>query len=126
MHKLICHYKDSIDWWYKNGDEGKQHYSIAYTTIGEGQGLFYVDFVIRMNDGTIFLFDTKSPSSDMEAPNKHNALIEYMKAENENGQNLKGGIIIEETELWRYSSLPIDNTQDLQNWDVFHPNNYKG
>lgn len=126
FEKFLESNKDSIDWWYKNGDEGKQHYSIAYTTIGEGQGLFYVDFVIRMNDGTIFLFDTKSPSSDMEAPNKHNALIEYMKAENENGQNLKGGIIIEENELWRYSSLPIDNTQDLQNWDVFHPNNYKG
>ena len=126
FEKFLESYKDSIDWWYKNGDEGKQHYSIAYATIGEGQGLFYVDFVIRMNDGTIFLFDTKSPSSDIEAPNKHNALIEYMKAENENGQNLKGGIIIEENELWRYSSLPIDNTQDLQNWDVFHPNNYKG
>lgn len=126
FEKFLESNKDSINWWYKNGDEGKQHYSIAYTTIGEGQGLFYVDFVIRMNDGTIFLFDTKSPSSDMEAPNKHNALIEYMKAENENGQNLKGGIIIEENELWRYSSLPIDNTQDLQNWDVFHPNNYKG
>lgn len=126
FEKFLESNKDSIDWWYKNGDEGKQHYSIAYTTIGEGQGLFYVDFVIRMNDGTIFLFDTKSPSSDIEAPNKHNALIEYMKAENENGQNLKGGIIIEENELWRYSSLPIDNTQDLQNWDVFHPNNYKG
>ena len=125
FEKFLESNKDSIDWWYKNGDEGKQHYSIAYTTIGEGQGLFYVDFVIRMNDGTIFLFDTKSPSSDIEAPNKHNALIEYMKAENENGQNLKGGIIIEENELWRYSSLPIDNTQDLQNWDVFHPNNYK-
>ena len=126
FEKFLESNKDSINWWYKNGDEGKQHYSIAYTTIGEGQGLFYVDFVIRMNDGTIFLFDTKSPSSDIEAPNKHNALIEYMKAENENGQNLKGGIIIEENELWRYSSLPIDNTQDLQNWDVFHPNNYKG
>ena len=126
FEKFLESNKDSIDWWYKNGDEGKQHYSIAYTTIGEGQGLFYVDFVIRMNDGTIFLFDTKSPSSDIEAPNKHNALIEYMKAENETGQNLKGGIIIEENELWRYSSLPIDNTQDLQNWDVFHPNNYKG
>lgn len=126
FEKFLESNKDSIDWWYKNGDEGKQHYSIAYTTIGEGRGLFYVDFVIRMNDGTIFLFDTKSPSSDIEAPNKHNALIEYMKAENENGQNLKGGIIIEENELWRYSSLPIDNTQDLQNWDVFHPNNYKG
>lgn len=126
FEKFLESNKDSINWWYKNGDEGKQHYSIAYATIGEGQGLFYVDFVIRMNDGTIFLFDTKSPSSDIEAPNKHNALIEYMKAENENGQNLKGGIIIEENELWRYSSLPIDNTQDLQNWDVFHPNNYKG
>jgi type III restriction enzyme len=40
-----------IDWWYKNGDEGKQHYSICYTNVDGGQALFYVDFVIRMKNG---------------------------------------------------------------------------
>ena len=102
-------YTDNIDWWYKNGDEGKQHYAIPYTTMSGTQGLFYVDFVIRMKNGQIFLFDTKSINSDMEAPNKHNALIDYVKD--------KG--------LWKYAPMKIENTNDLTNWETFFPDNYK-
>ena len=67
--------KEHIDWWYKNGDEGKQHYSIPYVNSQGEKALFYVDFVIRMKNGQVFLFDTKTENSDSEAPNKHNALI---------------------------------------------------
>lgn len=118
-------YTDSIDWWYKNGDEGKQHYAIPYTTMGGTQGLFYVDFVIRMKNGQIFLFDTKSINSDMEAPNKHNALIDYMANEENAQMHLKGGVIIEEHGLWKYAPMKIDNTNDLTNWETFFPDNYK-
>ena len=41
-------HSDSIDWWYKNGDEGKQHYSIPYTMQNGDKSLFYVDFIIRI------------------------------------------------------------------------------
>lgn len=117
--------KDSIDWWYKNGDEGKQHYAIPYTKMGDTQGLFYVDFVIRMKNGQIFLFDTKSIGSDMEAPNKHNALIDYMASEDNAQLHLKGGVIIEDNGLWKYSPMKIENTNDLTNWETFFPDNYK-
>ena len=40
--------KTYIDWWYKNGDEGKQHYSIPYENSQKAKSLFYVDFIIRM------------------------------------------------------------------------------
>ncbi len=75
-----------IDWWYKNGDNGKHNYAIEYHR-GEGgeKALFYVDFVIRMKNGHIYLFDTKSAGSDMFAADKHNALLEYIK-ENSTGQ----------------------------------------
>lgn len=67
-----------IDWWYKNGDKGKQHYAIEYTTGDEqAKSLFYVDFVIRMKNGHIYLFDTKSIGSDVFASDKHNALLQY-------------------------------------------------
>lgn len=121
---LECH-KDSIDWWYKNGDEGKQHYSITYTTLGDTQSLFYVDFIIRMKNGQVFLFDTKSPNSDIEAPNKHNALISYMTNEANAHLNLKGGILIEQGENWYYCSMKIENTNDLTGWDAFNPDHYK-
>ncbi len=117
--------KDSIDWWYKNGDEGKQHYSIAYTISDDRQSLFFVDFVIRMKNGQIFLFDTKTANSDFEAPNKHNALIDYIANDQNASLNLKGGILIEQGENWYYSPFKIENTNDLTGWNAFHPDLYK-
>lgn len=121
---FLENHADSIDWWYKNGDEGKQHYSIPYETSTGDKALFYVDFIIRMKNGQIFLFDTKSELSDPEAPNKHNALLEYMQGKEEN-QNLQGGVIIEKNEVWYYSKYPIESTGDLTGWDAFFPDEYK-
>ena len=108
--------KEYIDWWYKNGDEGKQHYSIPYENSQGEKALFYVDFVIRMKDGKVFLFDTKTENSDSEAPNKHNALIDYMK-----DKDLQGGVIVEKNDIWYYSRFPIDTTEDVTGWDAFFP-----
>ena len=112
-------HKEYIDWWYKNGDEGKQHYSIPYeNSLGE-KALFYVDFVIRMKNGKVFLFDTKTENSDSEAPNKHNALIDYMA-----DKGLQGGVIVEKNDNWYYSRFPITTTEDVTGWDAFFPDQY--
>lgn len=111
-----------IDWWYKNGDKGSQHYAVEYLNSAGAKSLFYVDFVIRMKDGKIFLFDTKSPNSDSEAPAKHNALIDYIQKRNKEGQDMAGGVIVEATEgVWKYCPLPIENTTDLTNWNAWFP-----
>ena len=109
--------KEYIDWWYKNGDEGKQHYSIPYENSQGEKSLFYVDFVIRMKNGQVFLFDTKTENS--EAPNKHNALIDYMA-----DKDLQGGVIVEKNDVWYYSPLHIDSTADVRGWDTFFPDQY--
>ena len=111
--------KDYIDWWYKNGDEGKQHYSIPYEDSQKVKRLFYVDFVVRMKNGQVFLFDTKTENSDPEAPNKHNALIDYME-----GTSLKGGVIVEKNDIWNFSSFHIDTTENVTGWDAFFPDRY--
>ena len=113
-----------IDWWYKNGDKGKQHYAIEYLQGEEGaKALFYVDFVIRMKNGHIYLFDTKSAGSDLFAPQKHNALIDYMAKHSTKDQPLHGGILIHQGSNWLYSKLHIANTTELTNWDSFYPQN---
>lgn len=114
-----------IDWWYKNGDSGKQHYAVSYVNAAGEKALFYVDFVIRMKNGQVFLFDTKSIGSDSDAPAKHNALIDYMASSNNKDKNLKGGVIIADGDNWKYSPLKIDNTTDIVNWDCFYPSDYK-
>ena len=111
-----------IDWWYKNGDNGKANYAIEYNR-GEGgeKALFYVDFVIRMKNGHIYLFDTKSAGSDMFAAEKHNALLEYIRANSTTEQPLAGGVILQQGSNWLYSPLPIVNTTDTLNWSSFYP-----
>lgn len=121
--RLFTDYLESnkayIDWWYKNGDEGKQHYSIPYENSQGETALFYVDFVVKMKNGQVFLFDTKTENSDPEASNKHNALIDYMKE-----TNLQGGVIVEKNKVWYYSPLHIENTADTSGWDAFFPDQY--
>ena len=110
-----------IDWWYKNGDSGKQNYAIPYiNTLGE-KSLFYVDFVIRLKNGKIFLFDTKTMGSDIDAPNKHNALLDYIKSEENKSKKLNGGIIIQDGSTWKFSPFRIEDTNDLTNWSSFFP-----
>ena len=120
--KYLEEHSQWIDWWYKNGDKGKQHYAIPY---GEGKtkSLFYVDFVIRMKNGHVYLFDTKSIGSDVTAPEKHNALLQYIHEYSTEETPLYGGIIIQKGSNWLYSKLPIENTTDLLNWDTFYPEN---
>ncbi len=113
--------KKFIDWWYKNGDAGKQHYAVSYTdTIGR-KSLFYVDFVIRMKSGRIFLFDTKTTGSDPNAAPKHNALINYIDSEEGQKLNLGGGIIIEDGDNWKYSKAKISDTLNTSEWECFYP-----
>lgn len=119
---------NAIEWWYKNGDQGKAHYAIGYTNSFGEKALFYVDFIIRMMNGDIFLFDTKTENSDPEAPYKHNALWEYMQLPENKGKRLHGGIIIpDDFGNWVYSPAPLDlklGTSDTTNWDIFDPQQY--
>ena len=113
--------KDYIDWWYKNGDVGKQNYAIEYIDERGTKKLFYVDFVIRMKDGVIYLFDTKSKGSDNDAPEKHEALLKYIKDNSTRQTPLSGGIIIQQGKNWLYPSECIKNTENTSGWTAFYP-----
>ena len=119
---------NAIEWWYKNGDGGKAHYAIGYTNSQGEKALFYVDFIIRMKSGDIFLFDTKTENSDLEAPHKHNALWEYMRLSENKNKRLHGGIIVPDTfGNWVYSPAPLDlklGTSNTDGWNIFDPQKY--
>ena len=113
---------DSILWWYKNGDSGKENFSVIYQNNQGNQANFYVDFIIMLRNGRICLFDTKSSTGDPESVNKHNALIDYIKNLNDqNGTNMVGGIIIEDGGRWLYSPMHIDSAADHAGWRAFEP-----
>ena len=116
---------DTIDWWYKNGDQGKAHFAIGYINSFGEPALFYVDYIIRMKNGDIFLFDTKTEDSDTEAVRKHNALLEYIARDDNKSKRLHGGIIIPDPfGNWVYSPWTLDEkdgTRDTSDWVVFNP-----
>lgn len=125
---FLEHNSEFIDWWYKNGDDGMTNFAIPYTNILKEKALFYVDYIIRMKNGKILLFDTKSKDSDPNGPAKHNALKEYMDELNKLGMNLDGGVIIEDKDvpgLWKYSAFKIEDTHDTSQWQGFFPDQYK-
>ena len=117
--------EEYVDWWYKNGDNGPLNYAISYVKKNGRKSLFYVDFVIRMKNGQVFLFDTKGKESDKDAVEKHNALIDYMASTDNQEQHLKGGVIIERKGNWKYSPSKIANTSDIVEWESFFPKEYK-
>lgn len=116
---------NGIEWWYKNGNSGKAHYAIGYTKSNGEKGLFYVDFIIRMKNGDVFLLDTKKGTIDPDIVEKHNALIEYINHPDNEAKQLHGGIIVQ-TKFgnWLYPPFQIKNVSELDNpvdWTLFDP-----
>ena len=109
-----------VDWWYKNGDEGKQHFAIPYTGSDGGQRCFYVDFIVRLKNGTICLFDTKTPGSDPDTPEKNNALWQYVEEHNEayreRGIRFVGGVLVQVGDGWYYPGGTIDDDKTTDGW----------
>ena len=115
--KFLEQNSEYIDWWYKNGDKGRQHYAVEYADEAGVKRPFYVDFVIRLKNGKIFLFDTKTAGSEpLTAHLKHNALNAYIAAENAAGKNLLGGVIVKEGLNWVWSRYTIEDTIDHEGW----------
>ncbi len=109
--------QESVKWWYKNGDKGGEHFSIVYTNSNGGKANFYVDYIVRLCNGKTLLFDTKSPNGDAESVNKHNALREYIRQQNnEAGQKLDGGIIVQDGSNWLFAQGTIDTMEDKSGW----------
>jgi len=95
--------KDLIDWWFKNGNQGKEYFAIKYfNTIEKKDSLFYPDWIIRLKNGKIGIFDTKEgdTATDQETKDKAKALAQKLKAL---GKDFIGGIAVFENGVWYYN-----------------------
>jgi type III restriction enzyme len=108
-----------IDWWYKNGDKNKEDFAVTYKDREGIDRGFYVDFVIKLKNGKLALFDTKTLDSDPEFCNKHNALHLYIK-ERQLKRKIVGGVIVQlEQDVWKYCDNPITSAKDTTGWISF-------
>ena len=113
FEEYLENHSEGIDWWYKNGDSGMQHLAVPYTKLTGEKSLFYPDFIIRMKDGRVFIFDTKTAESEpATAYLKHNALRDYIAALNADGRDVDGGVIIrpDGQSYWIYPRHDIATT----------------
>jgi len=117
--------KGYIDWWYKNGDKNKEDFAVTYV---DNEGItrgFFVDFVIKLKNGLLFLFDTKTLDSDKNFVAKHNALHQYVLNNSTKEKPMEGGIIIPRgtggAQIWKYCRNSISSATDTTGWVSFEP-----
>lgn len=111
---------DKVDWWFKNGDRDAKFFAIPYNN-GQKKP-FYVDFIVKLKDGRIGLFDTKVGLTKQVAGPKIDGLCNYIQSENKKGKNLFGGVVTNTDQKnyrgrWVYfnkTSKELKN--DLSNW----------
>jgi type III restriction enzyme len=117
--------KQHIDWWYKNGDKNKEDFAVTYEDVNGITRGFYVDFVIRLKNGTVALFDTKTLDSDPNFVRKHNALYNYLQEKSSTQKPLIGGVIVPRSKsdfsVWKYADNLIDKANDHTGWVAFDP-----
>lgn len=120
--------KKHLEWWYKNGDKNKEDFAVTYVDVNGDTRGFYVDFVIKLKNGTIALFDTKTLDSDPNFVKKHNALFEYLKNKNTDEKPLIGGVIVPRSKsdfsVWKYADNLIDKANDTTGWLAFEPSKF--
>ena len=82
---------ERVEWWFKNGDRDATFFAVRYDN-GEEKP-FYVDFIVKLKDGRIGLFDTKAGLTKQVAGPKIDGLYKYIQAENKKGKKCFGGIV---------------------------------
>lgn len=119
--------QENIEWWFKNGDSGKDWLAIRYyNEVKKEDALFYPDWVYMKADGTLGIFDTKSgqTASSIETKNKAEALQKRLSILNGlSGENIcyEGGIVRKENGMWYYNDNAVYNYQEgsTDGWKLF-------
>ena len=103
---FIKYLEDSpeLDWWFKNGDNGKEFLGMKYfDSVEQANRLFYPDWIIKLDDGRICILDTKggNTASSQETKDKAEELQRRIKLLNQTSKiKYCGGIVIFANGQW--------------------------
>ena len=108
---------DKVKWWFKNGEKDSVFFAIPYKKNGR-EFLFYVDFIVQLEDSRIGLFDTKGITTT--APRSKEKVKGLRKYIDQNYKhNLFGGIIVSKNGYWKIYK------EEGQNFDVEKEDNWE-
>ncbi len=111
---------EKVEWWFKNGDRDATFFAIPYDN-GEEKP-FYVDFIVKLKDDRIGLFDTKAGFTKQVAGPKIDGLYKYIQAENKKGKKYFGGIVANTERNYRGRWVYFEKTSkdfeddSFENW----------
>jgi type III restriction enzyme len=84
----------NVIWWYKNGDQGSEYFSISYFHQEENkEKLFYPDWIVQTKE-TIYLLDTKAGLTAESSDTKYKA--QALQAFLKNKKGFDGGIAVQD------------------------------
>lgn len=92
-----------IDWWLKNGDDGKDWFGLKYfNTTEKDDRLFYPDWLVKFKDGRIGIFDTKAGRTAINPEGREVGLRNKIAAMNKaaGSELFWGGLAVSENGLW--------------------------
>lgn len=111
---------ETVEWWFKNEDRDMTFFAVPYAN-GEEKP-FYVDFIVKLKDGKIWLFDPHGTHLSDFGP-KSDGLRQYIQSENKKGKKLFGGIVTNTDSRnykgrWVYFDKPVNELKDsdFSNW----------
>lgn len=120
--------QEQIEWWFKNGDSGRDWLGIRYNNeVAQQEALFYPDWIYKKIDGTIGIFDTKDgiTASDLSTKNKAEALqkrIMHLNAWHRESIRYEGGIAIRSNGMWYYNDNKTYSyhTSSTDGWKIMN------
>ena len=104
---------DLIKCWYKNGDNGKEYFGIPYKENKKDK-TFYPDFICKLYDDTVALFDTKEGITIQVAKEKAEALYKYCEE-----NKMTGGIVRKDGTIWKVNYNETYDYNDNSQWKPF-------
>lgn len=107
-----------VEWWFKNGQGEVNYFAVPYTDKYGKKSAFYVDFVVQLKNGDVWLLDTKKGQTAESAKERAEGLARYIKEQKNKGKKLFGGIAIPADGQWRYNDNDEYgyNPNDLKDW----------
>ena len=108
-----------VEWWFKNGQGEVNYFAVPYIDRYGKKAAFYVDFIVRLKNGDMWLLDTKKGQTAEGAKERAEGLAKYIKEQKKkSNKKMFGGIVVDVDGQWRYNDNETYeyNPNELKNW----------
>ena len=121
LFEKYCEASRKVSWFYKNGDKGPEYFSLVYTDNLGKQKSFYPDYIVGVDDGSIWVIETKggfsktgeSEDIDRFTSKKFDVLKAYVDRYSAN--NLKSGFVRQDKHSFELCICTDTYSDDINN-----------